>query len=132
MESKTLEYSGLLSLRGYGEEWEGILFLSTLDEPLAEILEESIAHKQVSARYWITNEECSREKAQEEFAKRLTGCADCYLHAVYTETTGYLWTTGDINIGGHGLLEELESHVGKWLILEIDVHESPPDSEHPA
>jgi len=27
-----------------------------------------------------------------------------------------------LNIGGHDLLEELKSHEGMWLILEIDVH----------
>ena len=37
----------------------------------------------------------------------------------YSEITGYLWTDEELNVGGHDLMAELKSNVGKWLILEI-------------
>lgn len=90
--------------------------------PLADELEE-ITNKRVTCRYWITDRQASRDEAQEAFLRTLTGIGEARCNSRYSEITGYLWTDEDLNIGGHDLLEELKSHVGKWLILEIDVHE---------
>lgn len=116
-ESKT--YSGWLALHGYGEA-DDILFLSTLREPLAEELE-WIAYKEVSVRYWITDKEATKDEAQESFVRKLFGEAEVKFGARYSEITGYLWTDEDLNVGGHDLLAELRGHVGKWLILEVEV-----------
>ena len=45
--------------------------------------------------------------------------------ACYSEYTGYLWTDEEVLIGGHDLIEELRGCEGKWLLLEIVVHEAP-------
>jgi hypothetical protein len=120
MERKT--YTGKLELKDWGETYD-ILFVSSLEDPIAEVLQEDIAGKQVTARYWITDKEATKEEAQEDFVKKLMGIADCDFGSHYSEITGYLWTDEEIKIGGHDLIEELKSYVGQWLILEVDVHE---------
>lgn len=115
-------YSGFLTVREYGEA-SGVLFIKGSDSPLAESLQHDISGKQVSARYWITNSACTRDEAVEEFVKRLHGCANCKFESYYSEITGYLWTDEEINIGGHDLLAELATHAGKYLILEVDIHQ---------
>jgi hypothetical protein len=120
--SKTLTYSGLLSRHSHGEA-DDILFLSTEEEPLAEVLDgRQIRNQQVTVRYWITDKPCSREEAIEDHARQVIGLAATEFRAVYSETTGYLWTYEKCKIGGHDLIEELKDSAGKWLILEIEVH----------
>jgi hypothetical protein len=123
---ETLTFAGKLS-EGWGESDEALTLTETDDKfypefALAERLEE-IHKKQVSVRYWITDEKVTRKEAQEAFLKTLLGAADVEWWARYSEITGYLWTDEELKIGGHDLLEELKSHLGKWLILEIDVHD---------
>ena len=118
---KTLTYSGLLSKHSWGEA-DDILFLSSQSDPLAEQLQSDIACKQVTARYWITDKQATKEQAQEDFVRQLVGAADCDFGSRYSEMTGYLWTDEACKIGGHDLIAELRSHVGKWLILEVEVH----------
>ncbi|MNJ80064.1 hypothetical protein D3C77_783070 [compost metagenome] len=50
------------------------------------------------------------------------GFCDVGYGARYSELTGYLWTDEYLKVGGHDIIEELRSYVGKWLILEIEVH----------
>lgn len=119
MDIKT--YKGLLCQHDYGEAHD-ILFLSTIAKPLAEQLEWDIADKIVTARYWITEEKATKEEAQENFIRELYGDTQCKFHAEYSETSGYLWTDEECRIGGHDLMNELWGHIGKWLILEIQVH----------
>jgi len=120
METKT--YIGKLELCDYGDAYD-ILFISSTEQPLADILEDDILGETVSVRYWICDAEMTKEQAQESFLKILMGMADVEFGARYSEVTGYLWTDEKIKIGGHDLLAELKSYVGKWLILEIDTHE---------
>jgi len=40
----------------------------------------------------------------------------------YSEITGYLWTDETLKIGGHNILDVLESNEGKHIYLEIEVH----------
>lgn len=119
---ETKLYEGQLALKGWGEA-DDILFLSSVDEPLAELLQSDISGHMVSVRYWITDVQVSREAAQEAFVLSLMGAADCICESRYSEATGYLWTDEEIKIGGHDLLAELQSHAGKWLILEVDIHQ---------
>lgn len=118
---KTLTYIGFLSKRSWGKT-DNILFLSSLSNPLAEQLQSDIARKRVTARYWITDKQATKEQAQEDFVRQLVGIAECDFGSYYSEYTGYLWTDEECRIGGHDLIRELRSHVGKWLILEVDVY----------
>lgn len=121
MEIKT--YAGKLRLGDYGDcEGHDILFISSLEDPLAEVLDSDISGRTVSIRYWICDVEMTKNQANESFLRTLMGLADVDFGPVYSEATGFLWTDEEIKIGGHDLLVELKSYVGKWLILEIDIH----------
>ena len=112
-------YNGMLSLHKHGYD-EEVLFLSSLKEPFAKELE-YLCGKQVSVRYWITSEKQTKDEVNENFVKQIMGMADVEFEPVYSDITGYLWTNEDLYIGGHDLISELKSHIGKWLILEIDI-----------
>lgn len=112
-------YTGLLCEHSY-DEADDILFLSSLHGPLAEELE-WIHNKNVTVRYWITDKEATKEQANEDFIKTLCGMAEVDFGAQYSECTGYLWTDEELNVGGHNLMSELRSNIGKWLILEVEV-----------
>jgi hypothetical protein len=114
-------YQGLLSLHTDGDA-DHILFLSPFSRPIAEELE-IIHDKKVSVRYWVTDKEITIEEANELTALISMGIADVDYGHVYSEITGYLWTNEDLKIGGHDLLEELRSNIGKWLILEVKIHD---------
>lgn len=116
-----LQYTGLLCHHSWGDA-DDILFLSSEPDPLAEVLDSSIAHKHVTVHYWITDQECTRDEAQDQFLRKLCGVANIDFVSHYSEMTGYLWTDESVQIGGHNLISELSSHIGKWLILEIEIH----------
>jgi len=117
---KTVEYAGMISVHVYGE-YDEALFISSVREPLAGELE-NIKGKRVTARYWITDRPTDKDSAITEFLKTLDGDADVVFNSRYSEYTGYLWTDEWLNIGGHDLIDELKSNVGKWLILELDIY----------
>lgn len=119
MTKKTKLYQGLLSLHGWGDA-SNVLFLSSLHDPLAEELS-WMQCSTVSVRYWITDQSCTKDEAIEANVMTLLGFTDVKLHSRYSDLTGYLWTDEDLMVGGHDLLAELKSNVGKWLILEIEV-----------
>jgi len=118
--SETLTFTGQLAVRDFGDESD-VLHLDGHDKALSEELE-VIAKKTVTARYWLTDEQVSREQAQEQFMRKVFGAADVQYSPHYSEVTGYLWTDEDLMVGGHDLLAELTSAAGKWLILEVEVH----------
>lgn len=129
MKYKKLIYQGLLSIHCYEHEddysehgYGRYLYLSSVEPPLFNELKEKIKGKQVTVRYWITDKPCWIEEAQEQFLKKLHGLTNIKFDAQYSEYTGYLWTTENCEIGGHDLKKELKSHIGKWLILEIEIH----------
>ena len=115
---KTRTYTGLLSLHSWGEAYD-MLFLSSLSDPLAEELE-WMGRKTVTVRYWITDKPATKEEAQEDFIGKIVGRAESKFGSHYSELTGYLWTDEDLKVGGHDLIAELRSNVGKWLILEVE------------
>lgn len=121
MSDRVIDISGELSIHSYGDDDEA-LFISTESEPLADVLKE-INNKTVTVRYWLTDQEMNKESASMEFMKKLYGVADIDYGSVYSEYTGYLWTDENLEIGGHDLLAELTYEAGKWLNLEITVHD---------
>jgi hypothetical protein len=119
MNDATKTYQGLLSIQPHGE-YDEALYISSVDAPLADELA-WIAGKIVTVRYWITDKPCTKDEAQEAAILQIMGLADVDFGARYSEATGYLWTDEELNIGGHDLLAELKSNVGKWCILEIEI-----------
>ena len=121
--AQTLELSGWLRMDTYGEA-DDILYLSDEPtEPLIERLQEEISEHQISVRYWICDQEETKSSAIEAFLHVLDGVADVKFGSRYSEATGYLWTDEELMVGGHDLVQELSSATGKFLILEVDIHQ---------
>ena len=116
---KTRTYSGWVRLFDDGEG-QDIVTLSCLDKvALADDLA-WINGLCVSVRYWIADKEDTFETITEMSQRILMGDATAEYCARYSEITGYLWTDENLIIGGHDLIEELRSSVGKYLILIIE------------
>lgn len=119
--AKIVKIAGFISYKVDGEHDYAV---SVNDEILAEKLEPIIDEKQVSVRYWICADKMSQEEANEAFQLHLFGGKASALYSpIYSEITGYLWTDEELRVGGHDLLKELDSFIGKYLILEIEVHD---------
>ena len=122
----TIEVKGWIHESDFGES-DDIVWVddSTGNRvPLTEELD-VICNKQVTVYYYITDQQCSLEQAQEQFLRSMyTGKADCEFSVYYSEITGYLWTDENLVIGGHDLLDEIRSHIGSYLLLEIEVHDT--------
>lgn len=110
-------YTGFLRHGSNGEDFE---LLMHNDEILAETLEE-IHCKMVTVRYYISDKEVTLEEAQKAHLLTVMGAAYVEYEMHYSEITGYLWTDEELQIGGHDLMEELKSHIGKYLILIITI-----------
>lgn len=119
--SETKLYQGYLESKSYGEG-DDILFISSHDVPLTDVLQDDISGKQVTARYWVCDTQRTKAEAEENTARQVMGDFDVEFRQPYSEVTGYLWTDENLKIGGHDLLEELKGNIDKWLILEIEVH----------
>lgn len=104
---------------GYNGE-EDVLMLN--DEPVAEVLE-YISGRFVTIAYYISNVEIDPDEAALLFVQSYYGELNARYEMRYSEVTGYLWTDEDLNVGGHDLLEELRTHIGKYLILKVETHE---------
>lgn len=117
-------YSGTITVRANGDD-DDALYLDPPDdyeeEPLAGQVEEAIEllGNTVTVSYWITDGPRTLDELLENEAKKLAGAADADYTQAYSDITGYLWTDAELKIGGHDLLAELESEVGRWCYLSI-------------
>lgn len=98
-------------------------------EPLAAIIEEDIEDhgRYLTVRYWTAAAPLTDEAMVEGAIRELLGAGEADFHHAYSEITGYLWTDEEINVGGHDLLEELTSQVGRYCLLEITYAKEAPD-----
>lgn len=114
-------YEGWICSHCLGDSYDNddAIFLSSLSRALCKELD-WIKGKRVNVNYWICDEKCTKEQASEDFVKTLTGCAYVDFGARYSEYTGYLWTDEELKVGGHDIMREISSSVGKYLILEIE------------
>ena len=119
METKV--YKGIITEGDYRENWEA-LFIGENSQPIAEIFEEDFEAKQVTVRYWTSDKEATKEEIQVRVLRKLFGDVEANYKDSYSELTGYLWTDEELNVGGHNLLEEIRSYLGKFIYLEVDVH----------
>ena len=117
----TVEIKGRIREDSWGFDVDDALYVG--DKVLALQLEDLVGET-VSVRYWISDKEISKDEATEHFLYYLIGLLDGEFTPHYTEITGYIGVTEELMIGGHDLLEEIRSHIGSYLILEIEVHAS--------
>lgn len=118
---QTLTYNGFIKTKNVLED-HNVLFVGDMDEPIAEEFVNVLNGKQVSVRYWICKARMPKHKLQESALINMFGSVDASFGARYTEITGFIGVDEEVNIGGHDLVQELFSHVGKYVHLEIDIH----------
>lgn len=113
-------YTGLITLKDYGEASD-VLFLGNDEEPLAERLMDDMCRwgRALTVSYFISDEPRSKEELVERLVQTVTGVGSAVYADRYSETTGYLWTDEEIQVGGHDLLAEI-SQPGMYLHMEID------------
>jgi hypothetical protein len=74
----------------------------------------------LTVRYWVSDRELeSVNDAAEAYLASYYGHAEADYSMSYSEITGYLYTTEELMVGGHDLLEELKSYVGRYLLMEV-------------
>ena len=119
---KKIVYKGLLEMK-LNFEGDEILGLTGRRSyfSIADMISQDIYKHggYLSVRYFVSNKALPIESLAEEFIKTLHGAGNADYEIIYTETTGYLWTSEKIKVGGHDLLDELSSAIGKYLYLEI-------------
>lgn len=122
-------YKGYLKLKDEGEGYN-ILFVTEIDEPLAEEIQTDIAEfgKYLTVRYFLSSKEETLEGLQHILVNQILGIGEADYGHAYSEYTGYLWTDEKIEINGHDLLEELKSSIGRYLYLEIEYHKEPQEN----
>lgn len=133
--SKKQIFRGWLTLGTNGEKDDILclqedLFRHTGYDFIAEKMQSVFGYgkKMVTIRYFTADKELSEDEFSYELAKVATGYAEADYGMAYSEITGYLWTTEDFEVGGHDMIEELKTHVGKFLHMEI-VFGRPKDVE---
>lgn len=111
---------GKLCYASNGEESE-LLGLLKEDHHVSIVAVElsNIYRKFVTVRYVISDVEIPEDQITEAIVRHLTGAPKFDYGMRYSELTGYLWTDENLQVGGHDLLTELKSNVGKYLHLEI-------------
>lgn len=118
-------YKGKIEVRNFGDS-DDVLFISTINDPLAEELE-WICGKEITVKYWISSVELTTEQAKMGFLNKLYGAGEADYEARYSELTGYLWTDEELTVGGHDLLDILKQSDGEYIILEIHDNARPPN-----
>lgn len=90
---------------------------------LSLIEEFDVFNKQVvSVRFWLSDQEVTDNEAVLATIAEVFGTVDQLYGVLYTEITGYIGTTERFIVGGHNVVSILRENVGKYLILQVDVH----------
>ena len=131
----TKVYRGRIKETSNGED-DRLLGLGSGSQhrPLAEVIADDMEEygRYLTVRYYVSDEEMSEEELKRSVLRVIFGEGDAECEAQYSETTGYLWTDEELNVGGHDLLAELHSQMGRHLHLEITyAHALTPIAERP-
>lgn len=120
---KTMTYAGQIREAGYGENDDAV-FIGDCDEPLAKLIQDDLDEygRRVSVSYFVTDTPKTKADLEENQVRVLLGDATADYGDRYSDVTGYLWTDEELQVGGHDLLAEIQSSVGRYLHLEITYH----------
>ena len=61
-------------------------------------------------------------KVEETIIESYYGNVESKYYHRYSDYTGYLWTEEGFIVGGHDIRKILESHLGKYIHMEIEVY----------
>lgn len=118
MENKT--YKGVIKNTCYCEDSFATIIGDS--KPIALEFEDLTDHI-VSVRYWISENEKTKEQLLENHVLAMSGVVYADYEDIYSELTGYLWTDATLRVGGHDLLHIIESHTGDYIYIEVDIHD---------
>lgn len=121
---KEYHIKGIINFEGcIGGDSDSCLAIEDGEDNLvfAEFFEENLDDKQVSVNYYISDKPLPREELEEQYIKKISGLVDATIYPVYSDVTGYLWTTQECTVGGHDLFAELCHHEGKYVDMLIEV-----------
>lgn len=113
-------YRGKLAFVGNCEDDQ----LLSIDgrHPLAERIEEDMDKhgRFLSVRYMTSETEVPEEHVDAAIVEHVIGRGSARYKMVYSEVTGYLWTDEEFRVGGHDMIRELTSAIGRFLHMEIE------------
>lgn len=111
-------FKGVITESDYGEYWAAI-FVGGSEEPFAKQFDEMFSGKRVSVRYWISDTEKEIDELKINQLLKIVGSVEADYSDAYSDITGYLWTDQMAKVGGHDLLNELQTNIGKFLYMEV-------------
>ncbi len=112
-------YSGKIWSGRSGENYS-TTFIGYDSTPFADKFDDDFSYKKINVRYWISETSKTKSELMEDTIKRISGSVDAAYYDRYSELTGYLWTVEKVNVGGHDLLREINSYIGKYLYMEVE------------
>ena len=112
-------YKGIILLRDF-EEGEAI-YIGNDDEPLVEQIKDTMYWEgsYLSVTYYIADKKTAGHILERNYLENMLGIATAKLYCTYSDLTGYLWTTEELKVGGHDLIQELQNNEGKFLYMRI-------------
>lgn len=125
MNDNIIYLRGKINFNGYlSADANDCTAIQTEDENIifAEFFEENLDNKQVSISYYISDKPLAREGLEKQYINKVMGIVDAGCYPIYSDITGYLWTEEDCIIGGHNLLEEINNYEGKYIDMQIVIH----------
>jgi hypothetical protein len=127
--SRIAIYEGMLCYTGNGEESRLLGILPTSGphafecQIFADIASDWTC-KEASVRYFISDVPATKDELESDLVRVVCGACKSRYGMHYSEITGYLWTDEDFNVGGHDLIAELRSNLGKFLYMEVEYRTS--------
>lgn len=120
-------YKGKLEQGDHGDSMD-VLFIEGASDPLLEMLQDDIERygSYLTVRYFVMDRDIPVSEIEECYFMQLIGAGRSEFQPCYSEVTGYLYTNEELIVGGHDLLKELESSVGKYILIEVKFDREPP------
>ena len=91
--------------------------------PLAMWSENNFDSKNVTVRWWMSDDEMSEHDRLNTVAAMQVGLTSSEFYGGYSELSGHLGTHEGFQVGGHDMLEIMRQHLGKWCYVEVEVNE---------
>ncbi len=93
---------------------------STLDPLSDKIMNDiGIYGRKLSVQYFASDIQMDSDALVTAWLDQIEGIGSADYAVRWSDVTGYLWTDDYIMVGGHDLIEELQSHEGMYIHLEI-------------
>lgn len=117
---ETKHFIGKINLATYGDD-DDALFIGNAEFPFTHIWNDELTGKMVNVRYWISENEMTKEQLKENTLLSISGSVEADYSARYSDITGFLYADSFLKIGGHDFFNVLYNNNGKYLYMEVDI-----------